>query len=74
MAADPFSATPQGAAVSTGAQFIQNYLAQQAAREKEKREAMARAAAEEQKAIGDQVGNQQGAFRDMMGAYGKAFL
>ena len=65
--------TPAGMAVSTGSQFLQNYLAQQAAREKEKREAQAKAAEQELAAMNQQVNNQQGAFKEMMGSYGRVF-
>jgi predicted alpha/beta-fold hydrolase len=71
--ADPFMATPAGAGISVGASFLQNYLAQQAAREKEKREALAKAAQQESDAVGNQARQQQGAFGKLMDSYGRVF-
>lgn len=65
---------PMSAAISTGGQFLQQYMQQLAEREKEKRAAMAKAAEQEMSAVGTQASSQQNAMSQLMGAYGKAML
>lgn len=67
-------ADPASAAITTGGQFLQQYLAQMAAREKEKRDALAMQAKQEQEAVGTQATSQQNALSQLMGAYGRAML